>query len=60
MQKPASPLDGAVYKIRRDAKGQRMAFVKLFPGTLKPRDAFAFGDRIEKIGEIRRACRQSI
>ncbi len=53
--KPASPLDGAVYKIRRDAKGQRMAFVKLFSGTLKPRDAFAFGDRIEKIGEIRRA-----
>lgn len=52
---PNAPLQGVVYKIRRDSRGQRMAFIKLEAGTLKPRDVFAGGEQTEKIGEIRRA-----
>lgn len=46
-------LDARVYKIRRDPKGNRVTFVKMLSGRLAPRDSFSFGDRIEKIHEIR-------
>ena len=46
-------LDAQVYKVRRDAKGKRVTFVRLTSGRLSPRDTFAFGDQVEKIHEIR-------
>ena len=48
-----SPLEAQVYKIRRDPKGARVTFVKMRSGRLIPRDSFSFGDRVEKIHEIR-------
>ena len=48
-----APLEARVYKVRRDPKGSRVTFVKLLSGRLAPRDSFSFGDRVEKIHEIR-------
>lgn len=51
--RPDVPLDARVYKVRRDPKGNRVTFVRLREGCLSPRDAFVFGERVEKIHEIR-------
>ena len=48
-----APLEARVYKVRRDPKGSRVTFVKLLSGRLAPRDSFCFGERVEKIHEIR-------
>lgn len=50
----ASALDAKVYKVRHDAKGGRVTFVRIEEGTIHPRDAFTFGERIEKVHEIRK------
>lgn len=47
------PLDARVYKVRRDAKGKRVTFVRINSGRISPRDTFTFGDQVEKIHEIR-------
>lgn len=48
-----APLEARVYKVRRDPAGKRVIFVKLTAGKLAPRDTFVFGERIEKLHEIR-------
>ncbi len=37
---PAVPIDAAVFKIDRGAKGEKVAYVRLFAGTLQVRDRF--------------------
>lgn len=46
-------LDARVYKVRRDAKGKRVVFVKVRAGRISPRDTFTFGDETQKVHEIR-------
>lgn len=46
-------LDARVYKVRRDARGQRVVFVKVRAGRILPRDTFTFGDETQKVHEIR-------
>ncbi len=50
---PNHPLKARVYKIRRDSKGQRVTFLHVDDGMLRPRDSFSLGGNIEKIHEIR-------
>ena len=46
--------DALIYKIRREANGDRVAFAKVQSGVLRPRDAFHLGDTTEKIYQLRR------
>ncbi len=48
-----SPFQGRVFKIRHDQQNQRITFIKALRGTLKVRDEFTFGERTERITEIR-------
>lgn len=48
-----SGLDGVVYKVRRDPSGERVTFVRLFSGSLRPRDALRVGDGVEKVHQLR-------
>ena len=48
-----APLDAQVYKVRRDAKGKRVVYVKVRNGRILPRDTFVFGEQTEKVHEIR-------
>lgn len=56
-----SPFDAAhedrfhalVYKVRHEDGGERVTFLKILGGTLRPRDAFRFGDVTEKVHQIR-------
>jgi len=41
---PAGPVDGAVFKIDRGSAGSKTAYVRMFAGTLRPRDRVRFGD----------------
>ena len=53
-EKPASDkLNALVYKVRRDANGDRVVYLKLRGGKLRARDAFRFGDEVEKVHQIR-------
>lgn len=51
------PAKGLVYKIRHDAKGNKVTFLKLEEGAIKVKDEFLFCDKDqvfgEKINEIR-------
>lgn len=47
-------LDARVYKIRREPNGDRVVFVKIHSGVLRPRDAFRLGDSSEKVYQLRR------
>ncbi len=38
------PLEATVFKIGRDAAGQKVAFARVFSGTIRVRDHLAFGD----------------
>ena len=51
---PNAPFRGVVYKVRHDAKGRRLTFVKALAGTLRPKSAFRFEgeDEAEKVNEI--------
>ncbi len=42
-----------IYKIGRDAQGNRLSYLKITGGTLKVRDAISYGDLTEKVTEIR-------
>lgn len=49
----SKPFAGRVYKIRHDAIGTRITFIKALSGTLKVRDEIRYGDNSEKITQIR-------
>ncbi|HET7182744.1 MAG TPA: hypothetical protein VFI15_10970, partial [Candidatus Limnocylindrales bacterium] len=44
---PAAPVRGRVFKIERSASGERIAYARLFDGTIRARDQLAFGDTEE-------------
>ncbi|MBQ7868185.1 MAG: TetM/TetW/TetO/TetS family tetracycline resistance ribosomal protection protein [Clostridia bacterium] len=46
-------LDALVYKVRREPNGDRVVYLKLKGGVLRARDAFRFGDQVEKVHQIR-------
>lgn len=54
---PEPPADGApealVYQVRRDPSGERVCFLKVLAGTLRPRDAFDLPTGTEKIHQLR-------
>jgi ribosomal protection tetracycline resistance protein len=41
---PDGPVSGRVYKIERSESGERVAYVRMFGGTLRPRERVAVGD----------------
>ncbi|HEX2626894.1 MAG TPA: translation factor GTPase family protein [Candidatus Limnocylindrales bacterium] len=41
---PDAPVRGRVFKIERSASGERVAYVRLFDGTISARDHLPFGD----------------
>lgn len=46
-------LDALVYKVRREPNGDRVVYLKIRSGALRPRDAFRFGDAVEKVHQMR-------
>ena len=48
-----SAFDALVYKVRREMNGERVVYLKIKSGTLRARDAFRFGDAVEKVHQIR-------
>lgn len=48
-----SAFDALVYKVRRETNGDRVVYLKIKSGTLRTRDAFRFGDAVEKVHQIR-------
>jgi len=50
---PDAPVSGRVFKIERTASGERVAYVRLFAGTLKPRQRVPVGDDEAKPTAIR-------
>lgn len=50
---PDDMLRAAVYQVRHAANGERVTFLKIESGTLRPRDVFRFGDVTEKINQVR-------
>ncbi len=49
-----APLSGTVFKIERGPAGEKVAYVRLFSGTLKTRDRVRFGEQHEgKVTAIR-------
>ena len=39
--------------MRHAANGERVTFLKIMQGTLRPRDTFRFGDSVEKVNQLR-------
>ena len=54
---PEPSADGApealIYQVRRDPSGDRVCFLKVLAGTLRPRDAFDLPGGAEKIHQLR-------
>ena len=50
---PDAPVSGRVFKIERTASGERVAYARLFAGTLKPRQRVRVGDDEAKATAIR-------
>jgi ribosomal protection tetracycline resistance protein len=44
---PAGPVSGTVFKIERGASGEKIAYVRMFSGTIRTRDRLHFGDDVE-------------
>ncbi|MDW0116577.1 TetM/TetW/TetO/TetS family tetracycline resistance ribosomal protection protein [Sporosarcina thermotolerans] len=42
-----------VYKVRHDENGQRVTFLKVIDGVIQVRDEIAYGEKVEKITQIR-------
>jgi ribosomal protection tetracycline resistance protein len=42
------PVSGTVFKIERDANGQRIAYARMFSGTIRTRDRLRFGRDLEE------------
>lgn len=49
---PPAELDAWVYKVRRE-NGERVVYLKIKSGSLHARDAFRFGDAVEKVHQLR-------
>ena len=50
---PDGPVSGAVFKIERGASGGKIAYVRMFSGTIRTRDRLRFGpDREDKVTAI--------
>lgn len=49
----AEKLDALVYKVRREPNGDRVVYLKIKSGKLRARDAFRFGDAVEKVHQLR-------
>lgn len=45
--------DALVYKVRRESNGERVVYLKIRGGALHARDAFRFGETVEKVHQIR-------
>lgn len=45
--------DALVYKVRRESNGERVVYLKIRGGALRARDAFRFGETVEKVHQIR-------
>lgn len=43
---------GRVYRVRRETSGERIVYVKVLRGSLKPRQTLSFGDISEKVNRI--------
>ncbi|TYB66095.1 TetM/TetW/TetO/TetS family tetracycline resistance ribosomal protection protein [Nonomuraea sp. PA05] len=41
---PAGPVSGSVFKVERGPAGEKIAYVRMFGGTLRTRDRLSFGD----------------
>src|SRR3954463_5260044 len=41
---PDAPVSGTVFKVERGAAGEKIAYVRMFAGTVRLRDAVRFGD----------------
>jgi ribosomal protection tetracycline resistance protein len=50
---PDAPVSGRVFKIERTASGERVAYARLFAGTLRPRQRVRVGDDEAKASAIR-------
>jgi ribosomal protection tetracycline resistance protein len=46
------PVSGSVFKIERAPSGERVAYVRMFSGTVRVRDLVRFGDTEEKVTAI--------
>jgi ribosomal protection tetracycline resistance protein len=44
---PAGPVSGTVFKIERGASGEKIAYVRMFSGTIRTRDRLQFGRDLE-------------
>ncbi len=49
----AAPARGRVYRVRRDAQGQRLCFIKLLAGCLRVKDELATARGPVKVNELR-------
>jgi ribosomal protection tetracycline resistance protein len=49
---PAGPPAGLVFKIERDPKGQKIAYVRMFSGTIRTRDQLRFGAHEGKVTAV--------
>ncbi|MGA5036779.1 GTP-binding protein [Streptomyces capoamus] len=57
---PHGPLSGMVFKIERGPAGEKVAYARLFSGTLRVRDRVAFGDGRRDTGEKGRVTALSV
>jgi ribosomal protection tetracycline resistance protein len=44
---PDGPLDATVFKIERGPSGEKIAYARIFSGTIRPRDRLRFGSGLE-------------
>jgi ribosomal protection tetracycline resistance protein len=44
---PEAPLSASVFKIERAPNGEKVAFVRMFAGTIRTRDRLSFGSKLE-------------
>ncbi len=50
---PSGPFCARVYQVRHDANGERVTYLRVLNGRLRPRDAFRFDGTTEKVHQIR-------
>ena len=50
---PAGPVSGTVFKVERGPAGEKVAYVRLFSGTVRVRDRLPLGDREAKVTAVR-------
>ncbi len=48
-----APLRARVYQVRHAPGGERVCYLRIENGTLRPRDVFRFGDSVEKVNQLR-------